>query len=288
LIRAWLSLVPYSVCTAGVGALPFHAENDVDMKYGLAILLLSILLPSVPRASRPVSQHSCEKKQLFTAHHVVAWSSPSGPRAFFYKSGLAIDADGAFRAYHPNDRFGLDALSHAGRKGNWWALVTENEKASGQPVVQLDSDPAPGFYVSATALYNPDNPNPRDPHRYVDAATIPYVVLHPKALNYARLGDFATVVNLQNGRSSGAIVADESAPNLPVGEGSIALAQALGIDSNPRTGGKDGNVAYLIYQDSGNRRPRELEEIAIAAKQLFNAWGGLDRLNVCLAREEQQ
>jgi hypothetical protein len=122
----------------------------------------------------------------------------------------------------------------------------------------------------------------------MDAATIPYVVLHPKALNYARLGDFATVVNLQNGRSSGAIVADESAPNLPVGEGSIALAQALGIDSNPRTGGQDGNVAYLIYQDSGNRRPRELEQIAIAAKQLFNAWGGLDRLNACLAREEQR
>jgi hypothetical protein len=258
------------------------------MKYGPAVLLLLILVPSVPQASRPVSHETCEKSKLFTAQNVVAWSSPSGPRAFFYKSGLAIDADGAFRAYHPNDRFGLDSLSHAGHRGHWWALVTEHEKTSGRPVVQLESDPAPGFYVSTTALYDPDNPNPRDPHRYVDAGTIPYVVLHPKALNYARLGDFATVVNLQNGRISGAIVADESAPNLPVGEGSIALAQALSIDANPRTGGKDGGVAYVIYPDSGNRRPRELEEIVVSAKQLFDAWGGLDRLNACVAREVPQ
>jgi hypothetical protein len=122
----------------------------------------------------------------------------------------------------------------------------------------------------------------------VDAATIPCVVFQPKALKYARSGDFATVVNLQNGRISGAIVADESAPNLPVGEGSIALAEALGIDSSPRTGGKDGEVAYLIYPDSGNGRPRELGEIVVNTKQLFDAWGGLDRLNACVAREVRQ
>jgi hypothetical protein len=120
----------------------------------------------------------------------------------------------------------------------------------------------------------------------VDAAKIPYVVLHPVALNYAKLGDFATVMNLQNGKISAAIVADESAPNLPVGEGSIALAQALGIDANPRTGGKDGDVVYLIYPDSGNARPRELEEIVVNTKKLFDAWGGLDRLNACVARAE--
>jgi hypothetical protein len=268
-----------------MGAIPFHGECDAAMKYGLAILLLSVLLANVPQASRPVSHETCEKSKLFTAQRVVAWSSPSGPGAFFYKSGLAIDADGAFRAYHPNDRLGLDSLSHAGHKGNWWALVTENEKTSGRPVVQLESDPAPGFYVSATALYDRANPNPRDPHRYVDAATIPYVVLHPKALNHARLGDFATVVNLQNGRISGAIVADESAPNLPVGEGSIALAQALGINANPRTGGKDGDVAYLIYPGSGSGRPRPLKEVVAKAKELFEAWGGVDRLKACLADE---
>jgi hypothetical protein len=256
------------------------------MKYGLVILLLWSFPLSVPQTSRPASRETCEKAKLFTANRVVAWSLVSRPSAFFYKSGLAIDADGAFRAYHPNDRLGLDSLNHAGHEGNWWALVTENEKSNGRPVVQLDSDPAPGYYVSTTALYERDNPNPRDPHRYVDAARIPYVVLHPVALDYAKLGDFATVVNLQNGKVSSAIVADVSAPKLPVGEGSIALAQALGIDASPRTGGKDGDVVYLVYAHSGNGRPRGPEEIVTNANKLFDAWGGLDRLNACAPRAE--
>jgi hypothetical protein len=260
-------------------------RNDSPMKSGFGILVIAIILSSVPQASNPRPRGTCEKSKLFEARHVVAWSSISPVHSFFYKSGLAVDADGAFRAYHPNDRLGLDSLAHAGHAGNWWALVTDNENKSGRPVMQGTSDPAPGFYVSMTALYDPDNANPRDPHRYVDAAKIPYVVLHPKALNFAQLGDFATVVNFQNGRISAAIVADESPPNLPVGEGSIALADALGIDSSPRDGGQKKNVAYLIYPGSGNGRPRPLEEIVTNSKQLFERWGGLDKLNVCLAGE---
>jgi hypothetical protein len=255
------------------------------MKYGLAILLFASLLPNVSGKSSPGSRATCKKSKLYTAQNVVVWSSPSRARGFFFKSGMAIDADGAFRAYHPNDRLGLDSLAHAGASGNWWALVTDNGKTSGRPVVQGKTDPAPGYYVSTTALFDPNNSNLRDPHRYVDAAKIPYVVLHPKALNHARLGDFATVVNFQNGKISAAIVADESAPDLPVGEGSIALAEALGIDPSPRYGGKAGAVAYLIYPGSGNGRPRSLKEIVANSKQLFQTWGGVERLNACLAGE---
>src|SRR5580693_838676 len=246
------------------------------------ILLLAALIPHFQMVSGNASRTLCAKSKLFRAQNIVVWSDPSVAGVFFYQSGLAIDADGSPRAYHPNDRIGLDSLAHAGHRGNWWALVTDNEKTSGTPVVQGAADPAPGFYVSTTALYDRGNPNPRDPHRYVDAASIPYVVLHPKALRYARLGDFATVVNVHNEKVSAAIVADESAPNLPVGEGSMALAEALGIDSSPRHGGQDGNVVYVIYPGSGNGRPRKLEEILANSKQLFEAWGGLDRLNACL------
>lgn len=252
------------------------------MKYGVAILSLAVLFP-VSLEAAPGSRGLCKKSKLFTAQGVVAWSTPSKPQGFFYKSGMTIDADGAFRAYHPVDRFGLDSLDHAGHQGNWWALVTDNGKSSGQPVVQGKSDPAPGYYVSTTALYDPGNPNLRDPHRYVDAARIPYVVLHPKALKHARLGDFATVVNLQNRRISAALVADVSAPNLPVGEGSIALAKALGIDWSPRQGGTDADVVYLVYPGSGNGRPRTLREILVRSKQLFKAWGGFNKLNACVA-----
>lgn len=254
------------------------------MKIRLSILSLVLLLVN-PQELVPASQGPCKKSKLFTVQGVVVWSTPSNTHAFFYKAGLAVDADGAYRAYHPGDRLGLDALAHAGHHGNWWALVTDNGRPSGLPVVQGKSDPAPGFYVSTTALYDPHNPNARDPHRYVDAAKIPYVVLHPKALNHARLGDFATVVNLQNGKLSAAIVADESAPDLPVGEGSIALAKALGIDADPRRGGQDADIAYVIYPGSGNGKPRKLKDVVANSKRLFEAWGGLSRLKACSADE---
>lgn len=252
------------------------------MKFGLTMLVLSVLLLNHPgTVTNPHS--SCHKSKLFSAQGVVAWSTSSGASGFFYKSGMAIDADGAYRAYHPSDRLGLDSLAHAGHPGYWWALVTDNGRSNGRPVVQGTLDPAPGYYVSTTALYDPRISNLRDPQRYVDALKIPFIVLHPKALKYARLGDFATVVNLQNGKSSSALVADISAPDLPVGEGSMALAEALDIDSSPRRGGTDRGILYLIYSGSGNGRPRALQETVLRSQQLLEDWGGLNKLTACLA-----
>jgi hypothetical protein len=247
------------------------------------ILLLAALIPNFQIAPDNASRALCTKSKLFRAQNIVAWSDPTVAGVFFYESGLAIDADGSPRAYHPTDRHGLDSLSHAGHRGNWWALVTDNEKTSGTPIVQSATDPAPGYFVSTTALYDRTNPNLRDPRRYVDAENIPYVVLHPKALHYARLGDFATVVNLKNRKVSAAIVADESAPNLPVGEGSIALAEALAIDSSPRHGGQDRKVVFVIYPGSGNGEPRRLQDILANSNRLFEEWGGTNRLDACLA-----
>lgn len=195
---------------------------------------------------------------------------------------MAIDADGAFRAYHPKNRLGLDSLNHAGRRGDWWALATDTGDPSGRPVVQGKNDPAPGYYVSITSLFDPRIANERDPHRYVNAARIPYVVLPPKGLKHAGLGDFATVVNLRDGKVSGAIVADESAPHLKMGEGSMALATLLGVDANPRTGGIEHGIAYVIYPRSGNGKPQSLDEIISASRKHFERWGGVPALKACL------
>jgi len=211
------------------------------------------------------------------------WScDSSGGDAFVYEAGLAVDADGAFRAYHPDNRLGLDSIEHAGRPGNWWALATGTGKTSGRPVVQRKDDPAPGYYVSMTSLFDARIPNERDPRRFVDAANVRYVVLPPAGFKHARLGDFATVINLRNGKVAGAIVADESAPELKMGEGSIALANALGIDSNPRSGGIEHGVAYVVYPGSGNGKPRGLDDIASITRRRFETWGGLQKLNTCL------
>lgn len=254
------------------------------MKSAMAILVLVVALPSDPQTPRPPDSFVVSRKfELFRQHRVVAWSCPSSNvNAFVYVAGLAVDADGAFRAYHPNNRLGLDTIDHAGRPGDWWALATDTGLVSGHPVIQRKSDPAPGYYVSMTSLFDATNPNERDPHRFVDAARIPYVVLPPAGLKHAKLGDFATVVNLRNGKVTGAIVADESAPQLKMGEGSIALADALGIDSSPRYGGIERGVAYVIYPGSGNTRPQPLLEIIANSQRRFDTWGGVDRLTACL------
>src|SRR2546426_12169220 len=55
------------------------------------------------------------------------------------------------------------------------------------------------------------------------------------------------------------------------------VAKALGIDADPRRGGQDAGVVYVIYPGSGNGKPRQFGEIFGTSKQLFEAWGGLNK-----------
>ena len=195
---------------------------------------------------------------------------------------MAIDADGAYRAYHPNNRLGLDSIEHAGHPGNWWALATDTGDPNGRPVIQGKNDPAPGYYVSMTSLYDASIEDEHNPRRFVDAASIPYVVLPPEGFKHARLGDFAMVVNFENGKRAGAIVADASARSLPMGEGSITLAKLLDINPDARSGGTDRGVVYVIFPASGNGKPRSRDEIARIAEAYFAKWGGSQTLLSCL------
>jgi hypothetical protein len=202
----------------------------------------------------------------------------SGEKALFFVAGMQIDADGAPRAYHPNGSPpGLDFLANAGHPGNFFGVVTDRH---GHPVVQSARDPAPGFFVSPTSLQNPDR-RVEDPRRYVDASAIPYIVLPGlvRDRSGARLGDFATVRRRSNGKVSHAIYAD-GGPAGKIGEGSIALAKALGLPSSPKHGGTDEReIVYVVFAGSGNGRPRPKAEIDAMGKKLLDAWGGLERLH---------
>lgn len=233
-------------------------------------------LPPGPADTAPVA---CQKEAFFVIDGAQVWRV-AGEDAFFFEVGMTIDADGAPDAYHP-DNTGTDHLDNAGRPGNWWALATDTGERSGEPVVQGPGDPNPGFYVSKTSLE--DRTKPRtDPRRYVNSNVIPFVVLPGGNLGGARLGDLGLVVNTANGRRAFAIFADIG-PRRHLGEGSIALAEALGIPSNPRRGGAASGVRYLIWPGSGNGKPRTIEEINAAAEARFASWGGRARLDACFA-----
>lgn len=159
-----------------------------------------------------------------------------------------VDADGAYRAYHPNSAKGLDNLANAGRPGHWWGIVTDR---FGTPFLQGPNDPAPGFYISSTSYQNATLPK-SNPRRYLDSETVPFIVVE----NYIRrraegivLGCRARVTNTQNGKSVDCVVGDLG-PLTKIGELSIAAANAVGINGDPRKGGTDSPILkYELWPD---------------------------------------
>ena len=195
-------------------------------------------------------------------------------RPFFFEAGMTIDADGAPNAYNAENT-GLDDLANAGDMTHWDGLVANRD---GVPFVQGPDDPFPGYYVSCTALTDRTK-SQTDPARYVDAAKIPYIVLPGNLAREAgaRLGDFALVTNTRNGKSSYAIFADIGT----LGEGSIALADNLGIWSNAREGGTRGGIIFQVFPGSGNGQPRTLEEINTETAKLVQDAGEIGQLSGC-------
>ncbi|GLI22128.1 hypothetical protein GGQ86_000571 [Xanthobacter flavus] len=218
----------------------------------------------------------------------LSYVSPYGWRVFettdvasvVFRAKMAIDADGAPKAYHRNNAIALDNLSNAGRPGYWPALVTD---ANGVPREQDERDPAPGYFVSRTTLAYEGKDEER-PEAYVDATKVPYFVLpgrHYKSFSNStpiRIGDVGVAYNLKTKKVSYAIFADIG-PVDKIGEGSIALANALGINGNPKSGGvEDRQVLYLVFQGSGRGSAMTLAELNATVKPLFERWGGVARM----------
>lgn len=161
-----------------------------------------------------------------------------------FEAGMTIDADGSPRAYHPDGVSGLDYLDNAGYPGNWWGLACKQ----GRPVIQRGTDPAPGFYVSTTAYFRSEY-GAYDPRRYLNSERVRFVVVPlplRKLVKPIVLGCRAEVTNLKAKLTFDAVVGDLG-PATHLGEGSIALASALGIPSNPRRGGVVSGIRYRIY-----------------------------------------
>ncbi len=261
-------------------------------------ILLSFLLPvttiaqDAPSAGANQSASeslACPEKSLTLNFDVERFGQVIGQApiwhlrddsAFFFTAGMLIDADGAPNAYNA-DNTGLDDLSNAGEPGHWDGLLQD---AQGNPLVQGPDDPFPGYYISCTALA--DWTKDRfDPTRFVDASKIPYIALPGDLARVtgARLGDLAVAYNLRSGRFSYAIFADIGA----LGEGSIALADSIGLWGDARRGGSRGGILYVVFPGSGDHRPKSLEEINNQTGPLFSKWGGSDEIRDCLGSEMQ-
>ena len=185
-----------------------------------------------------------------------------------FTAGAQLDGDGANGqfgeppCYAPKSYAGktLDVLANAGGPGNWFGVVTDTGGEDGHPVVQGSGDPCPGAFVSATSLHLPGKdgkPLPRSsPFKYVDSATVPFVVVPPMLIRGVAgvvMGCRVVVTNTKNGKNVEAVVAD-GGPSNKLGEISLACAKAIGVPAGEgsthpaNSGGVDADSHIIHYR----------------------------------------
>lgn len=160
---------------------------------------------------------------------------------------MAIDCDGSPHAYNPHDT-GLDALANGGPVHDPYGY--ELNPRTGLAYIQGVDAPAydessHGFYVSATTYGRKEYPH-NDPRRYLNSEIEPFIVV-PGSFrrNVPGIVMGCRAVVRYKGRECEAVVGDIG-PRF--GEASIAVAKALGIDSNGRRGGVDApEVTYIVW-----------------------------------------
>lgn len=192
-----------------------------------------------------------------------------------YDGPMQIDCDGSPRAYSNNGK-ALDFLANAGSTGNWWGVATDT---NGEPFIQGAEDPCPGFYVSTTALQRHDK-SVSDPARYVDSEQVNYISCASDLIKKfgIHLGDIVAVYYRETSTLCAAIVGDIG-PKLKYGEGSIALASALGMNSSPKHGGCSEGVITIIFVGSHMTPtwPVDDADMLSSMQELLSAAGGIDQ-----------
>lgn len=236
-------------------------------------------------------------------------------KALIFSSQMQVNTDGAPDSYHPDD-IGITHICNGVSVGTncvwkancladfnkakaegfngptkicFFAMATER---NGKPIIQGSNDPKPGYFVSTTALQQP-GVDRTTPQAQLDSNHIPFIVIprhwQQEATPGVKLGDFAVVLRKSSGQMSSAIVGDLG-PKRKLGEGSVALHQALGNDpfrmrfgkrrAWQGIGGRD--VMYVVFPNSAKSGVQITKElIAQEGAQLLEKFGGKDKLLAC-------
>ena len=171
----------------------------------------------------------------------------------YFTADADIDADGANgqnggRVAYKKDDSGSEALANGDMKVVAGQVVFKS--GWGRDVVVLGSNNQPRIFpggrIASMTWYRVPGVPLDDPAAYVDAETVPYIVVPPMIVQRTDgvvRGCKARVT--YNGVSVNCVVADRGPAN-KAGELSIAAARAVGIPSSPRNGGM--NTASVLYE----------------------------------------
>ncbi|MCB9594620.1 MAG: glycoside hydrolase family 75 protein [Sandaracinaceae bacterium] len=141
----------------------------------------------------------------------------------------------------------------------------------------VDCDGGRGAICMSDPDYLPDTSGVDSMGRPLDASTLPFIVI-PLASSRFRYADYGirtgqVALVLYRDRMVFGIFGD-AGPAAIIGEGSFAMAEALGIPSNPRTGGVDSGVTYLVFTGAGTRvtRNEDHDEAVRIGQALLDAF----------------
>lgn len=104
----------------------------------------------------------------------------------------------------------------------------------------LSTDPS---YMDQTAATDSNG-------EFLDAATLPFVVIPGRSMRFdyidAGLGMRSVVAVIYDGKVEYGVLGDVG-PQAIIGEASYRMAELLGIDPDPSTGGAESGVAYIAF-----------------------------------------
>lgn len=189
-----------------------------------------------------------------TGKHVCEIREDDDGRVF-YTAGAAIDADGANgqnggpAAYRVDDS-GSEALANGGMAISGGKVICRHDWARDIVILGPDKEPRVfgGGIIASMTWYRRPGMDKDDPEAYVDAETVPYVVVPPMIVQRTAgvvRGCRARVS--YRGKQVDCVVADRG-PTNKIGELSIAAARALGLPASPRHGGtQEPELLYELW-----------------------------------------
>jgi hypothetical protein len=171
-----------------------------------------------------------------------------GMEHVYWNGEMTVDADGSPRAYGPSgcQPPPLDWLENAGYPGNWWGIATDSGDYDGNPVLQKESDPYPGLYVSTTAYVHKGYDH-TDPRRYVDSEKVLFSVVPGnvrKATKGICKGCKCRVTDKKKKLGTVYCVIADIGPSDHLGEGSMALCVHFKLNPNPKKGGSSDKTRF--------------------------------------------
>lgn len=168
-----------------------------------------------------------------------------------------IDFDGANgmngqrAAYMVGDK-GIEYLANGGMQMRGGEVVPLHDWYKDIVILGADGLPQvfPGGIIASKTSYRRQGHSKDDPSAYLDAATVPYIVVPPVCLEKTRgavLGCLARATHLKSGRTGVGVVGDVG-PRNKVGEISAAMAELLHIPNDRHGGGIDGQeIRYEFF-----------------------------------------